>query len=784
MRRYSFSARVFAGLLTINALLVSVCQIKAQSTASIEGSIVDQSGAVIAGVEIRADRLEADVCDALKEFESGAVLTYLTDLPLDELIARVKSAPQRSIILYVRHSQDEPGRNLDPSDILSLVAQAADVPVYGIASYYLGRGEVGGYAINIEACGMKCADLALQIAEGTRPQDIRMVEVPSIPMFDWRQLQRWGFSEKQLPPNSIVRFREASFWERYMWQLLVVFSLCALEGFLIAVLLLERARRRRAAGELRSSEMRYRQMFEQNRAVQLLIDRESGGIVDANAAAAEYYGYSLEDLRRMNLSDISTATSTQWTHELNRTGNEGRGYFLFRHRLASGEIRDVEVHTSPLEAGGRSLYYSIIHDITERKLAEAQLGLLLTIGLEVAAAKDLDSALEVVLRRVVENTGWALGQAWIPSQDGALLDCGPTWVLGVGLERFIVLSRTIRFEPGVGLPGRVWMSREPAWVQNVTKDDNFPRATAAEQVGLSGALAVPILSEEEVIAILEFFLREPRAEDERLVKVITAVAAQLGLVIERKRAHDALNLLNIELEERVAQRTAALATKSRELEIFAYSVAHDLKAPLRGIDGYSRVLLQDYGDKLDDEVSSLLKTIHASSEKMNQLIEDLLAYSRLERREIERGRVELGPLVETLVEEKKQEVSGRSIEFVVNLNGGAVVADARGLAQALRNYLDNAIKFTRAAAVPRIEVGSQENENSCWLWVRDNGVGFDMKYHDQIFEIFRRLNRDEEYTGTGVGLAIVRKAMERIGGRAWAESVPGQGATFYLEIPK
>jgi len=255
-------------------------------------------------------------------------------------------------------------------------------------------------------------------------------------------------------------------------------------------------------------------------------------------------------------------------------------------------------------------------------------------------------------------------------------------------------------------------------------------------------------------------------------------------VIERKRAADALNLLNAELEQRVSQRTADLGIKSRELETFAYSVAHDLKAPLRGIEGYSRLLVEDHADKLDEEGRFFLENINNSSEEMNRLIEDLLAYSRIERRTMKPDRLELGPFITALVEQKKYEETGRGIDFVLNVNGGKVVADAIGLTLALRNYLDNAIKFSRHTKAPRIEVGAWENEGSCRVWVRDNGVGFDMKYHDQIFEIFRRLHFDEDYRGTGVGLAIVRKAMERMGGRAWAESETGRGATFYLEIPK
>ena len=252
----------------------------------------------------------------------------------------------------------------------------------------------------------------------------------------------------------------------------------------------------------------------------------------------------------------------------------------------------------------------------------------------------------------------------------------------------------------------------------------------------------------------------------------------------RRRAKEALVRLNAELEERIAARTAALNAKSRELETFAYSVAHDLKAPLRGIDGYSRLLLAGHAANLNDEGRSFLQTIHGSTEEMSQLIDDLLEYSRLERREFQQAQIELGPLIKSVVEQKKREATQTPIDFVVNVNGGSVVADRNGLTQSLRNYLDNAVKFTGKVADPRIEVGAKETAAHHLIWVRDNGVGFDMKNHDRIFNIFQRLNPSEEYPGTGIGLAIVRKAMERMGGRAWAESEAGHGATFYLEIPR
>lgn len=181
------------------------------------------------------------------------------------------------------------------------------------------------------------------------------------------------------------------------------------------------------------------------------------------------------------------------------------------------------------------------YDITERKLAEERITLLQTITTDVAATENLNSALEVVLRRVCEKTGWSLGQAWVPRQDGTGLDCCPAWfATAPRLEEFRAFSRNITLSPGSGLPGRVLTSKQPAWIRDVTRDTNFHRAESARKVGLKAALGVPILSDHEVIAVLEFFLSEPREEDERLVKVIAAVATQIGLVIERKHAEEQL----------------------------------------------------------------------------------------------------------------------------------------------------------------------------------------------------------------------------------------------------
>ena len=254
-------------------------------------------------------------------------------------------------------------------------------------------------------------------------------------------------------------------------------------------------------------------------------------------------------------------------------------------------------------------------------------------------------------------------------------------------------------------------------------------------------------------------------------------------VTERRRTSSALNKLNLELEQRVADRTAALDIKTRELETFAYSVAHDLKAPLRGIEGYTSLLLEDYLNQLDAEGRGLLLNVHSSAQQMTRLIDDLLAYSRIDYATVALQNVELRSFILNLLEHRKKALNNDRITFTTNIGYGSALVDPGALEQALRNYIDNAIKFTQTIEAPRIEIGSDRCAAGWRLWVRDNGVGFDMRHANEVFEIFRRLHHDKEYEGTGVGLAIVRKVVERMGGRVWAQSEPSRGSTFFLEIP-
>jgi PAS domain S-box-containing protein len=252
-------------------------------------------------------------------------------------------------------------------------------------------------------------------------------------------------------------------------------------------------------------------------------------------------------------------------------------------------------------------------------------------------------------------------------------------------------------------------------------------------------------------------------------------------ITDRKVAEEALRDAKINLESKVEQRTAQLLAKSKELENFCYSVSHDLKAPLRGIDGYSRLLLESYHERLDEEGRSFLQNVRAATRHMTRLIEDLLAYSKLERRKLSTMSVELSSFVTNLLSQFRDSL--QNVHLTVKVDSYRVRADPDGLAIALRNLIDNAIKFSKYSAIQEVDIVARAEGDYCVISVCDNGIGFDMRFYDKIFEIFQRLHRAEDYPGTGIGLAMVHKAMERMGGRVWAKSELGAGAVFYLQLP-
>jgi len=252
---------------------------------------------------------------------------------------------------------------------------------------------------------------------------------------------------------------------------------------------------------------------------------------------------------------------------------------------------------------------------------------------------------------------------------------------------------------------------------------------------------------------------------------------------ELKQAEDDIRKLNDELEQKVIERTAQLEAVNKELGSFSYSVSHDLRAPIRAINGYTKILQEDYADKFDADGVKVLQTIIRNSKKMGELIDDLLAFSKLGRKQVTVSAVDMNELV-TIVREELLFEDGENIPvFDVKILPPAK-GDKSLIKQVWINLISNALKYSRKKNKTTVEIGAYEQNNLIVYYVKDAGAGFDMQYYDKLFGVFQRLHSHEEFDGTGIGLAIVQKIIHRHKGTVWAESALNEGTCFYFSLPK
>lgn len=429
------------------------------------------------------------------------------------------------------------------------------------------------------------------------------------------------------------------------------------------------------------------------------------------------------------------------------TQSTASGVNRFEHRIVvAGAVRHVEERAS-VEVDESGRVFRIVGttmDITERVQAEK------------------------ALREAMDLLEMAESEALLGS-----------WAGDVQTQRLMVsdqLFRNLGLEPAARPPS------EAVYLDRIHPDD---RAMMAEEMrinrqgGPARLLVFRTNPEHGPVRWLRRTARRIEREEQGLKPRYIGTLQDITEVVE---AEEALRKANLELEKRVEERTAQLSQANQELEAFSYTVSHDLKAPLRGIDGYSQLLVEEYGPKLGDEGRDFVQRVRHGVQLMGDLINDLLEYSRMERRDMARGPVELLPLVRQAIDAYEADIRRMNVEIRLELPPLTLALDREGMAVVLRNLVGNAIKFSRDSRPPRIEVGGETRQGRHVIWVRDNGVGFDMKYHDRVFAIFQRLHRAEDFSGTGIGLALVAKAVQRMGGRVWAESAPGAGATFYLEF--
>lgn len=511
-----------------------------------------------------------------------------------------------------------------------------------------------------------------------------------------------------------------------------------------------------------------------------------GRILTWNSGAQAMYGYTAKEMVGRNVERLVPPGAPddlpQIMGRLQR--GEALANFETQRRRKDGSPITVNLSVSPLREGDSQVtgVAIITRDVSERKEAERRRRTQYSVARILFESTSLEEAAPRILETLATGLGWDFGALWLRDVEGDGLDAHATWAPpNANLEEFALTTKAVRAPRGEGVVGIVWATGKPIWLPDIPKERRFRRVAAAVNQGLRSSVTVPIATPLEVHGVLEFAGRQRRALDEDEERLLVAVGSQVGLFLERQRATDEIHRLNADLENRVGERTAQLETANRELEAFCYSVSHDLRGPLRSIDNFSRVVVEDYGPRLEPEGQELLGRVRGATVRMGRLIDALLRLAHASRADLRREDVDLSAMAHDFIAQLQAADPQRHVEATVQ-EGLQVKGDADLLRVALENLIDNAWKYTRKREDPRVEVGAEFLEGRWVYFVRDNGTGFDMTQAPKLFVPFNRLHSASDFEGSGIGLATVQRIIQRHGGEVWADAARDRGATFRFTL--